>query len=618
MEKHCLKAAGLTQDWYGNLHFDSDEAIYAALFPPPAVQHVANTAVDLDAEGKQLSFTSALASADGAIWLEKHGEEIERLFSSETMRLILLKDLPAGKIPAYYNPQVKTKIKDGKLQYRVRGTIGGNKVNYNGNTAAHTASMQLIKLLLNAVVSDTGAKFMTADIKDFYLGTPLPTPEYMRINLAHIPESIIEKYNMRAYAHNNAVIVEVNKGIYGLPQAGILAQERLIKHLATHGYHQAPHTPCLFQHETRRISFALVVDDFGIKYTHDEDADHLLKALRELYVMTEDRAPTQKYVGITISHDRKKQCIRLSMPGYIQKALQRFGQAKNKGAKSPIIYVPPTLGQAQQMVPKPTPDDLQPVDAKTKTYVQEVTGVFLFYSRAVDPTMLTAVNKISMQQANPTKATMKAVDRLLSYAECYPDATIEIYASDMKLHAQSDASYLSETEARSRGGGVLYFGLTPQHTINGAIDYISCVIPTVCSSVAEAEYATLFLIGKAVTSARLMLEDLGYPQANINLICDNSCAVGIANDTVKQKRSKAIDMRYHWIRDQVRQGKLTVTWAEGSANLADYFTKAHPVHHYVNMRRTYVYTPKATYINACARSRHIARRMATVDCARVC
>ena len=121
-------------------------------------------------------------------------------------------DVPANKKPAYYNPQVRTKIKDGETIYRVRGTIGGNQVQYSGKTAAHTASLPLIKILLNAVVSDPQARFMTADIKDFYLGTPLPQPEYMRIQLNHLPADIIEKHNMRQYADNHdAVIVEVKQ-----------------------------------------------------------------------------------------------------------------------------------------------------------------------------------------------------------------------------------------------------------------------------------------------------------------------------------------------------------------------------------------------------------------------
>ena len=568
-----------------------------------------NTAIDLDDKGKKLSMTTALAGEDGHLWLEKHGEEIIRLFASETIRLIHWHQLPPGKKAAYYNPVVRTKIKDGEFVRRVRGVIGGDQIVYEGDTAAHTASMQLIKLLLNSVVSDTDAKFMTADIKDFYLGTPLPTTEHMRIKLEHIPQHVVDTYDMAKYAHNGAVVVEVLKGIYGLPQAGILAQDRLVKHLATYGYIQAEHTPCLFRHVSNSVSFTLVVDDFGIKYTTAEDADHLLSALRELYIMTEDRAAHQKYVGITIDHDRTRHTISLSMPGYVNKAIARFGKAKKPGAKSPLIYTPPQRGSQQQMVPELPPEALHYVDAATKTLVQEVTGVFLFYSRAVDPTMLSAVNKISTEQSKPTIATMAAVDRLLSYAERYPSATIVIRRSNMQLCVQSDASYLSERDARSRAGGILYFGLNTDGTINGAIDYISCVIPTVCSSVAEAEYAALFLAGREATNARTILTDLGYPQHTTPIICDNACAVGIANATVKQKRSKAIDMRYHWIRDQVQQNKFSIRWEEGATNLADYFTKAHPVHHYVTMRRVYVSTPKPLVIKQCARSRRIARRI---------
>ena len=276
-----------------------------------------------------------------------------------------------------------------------------------------------------------------------------------------------------------ALLVEVHKGIYGLPQAGKLAQDRLVLHLANHGYHQAKHTPCLFKHETNSVTFTLVVDDFGIKYTHEADADHLLAALRELYIMTEDRATTQKYVGITIDHDLVRNIILLSMPGYVDKAITRFGHANRMGAKSPLLYVPPKMGAKSQDMPTPSPASLEFVDDKAKTFVQEVTGVFLFYSRAVDPTMLTAVNKISAQQSKPTKATLLAVDRLLSYAEGYSTAQIVIKPSNMKLCAQSDASYHSESGARSRAGGILYFGTQEDGAINGAVDYISTIIPTV-------------------------------------------------------------------------------------------------------------------------------------------
>jgi hypothetical protein len=91
-------------------------------------RHSANTAVDLDDKGKKLSMTTALAGEDGHLWLAKHGEEITRLFASDTIKLIHWHDLPSDKKPAYYNPQVRTKIKEGKLVRRVRGTIGGDQI----------------------------------------------------------------------------------------------------------------------------------------------------------------------------------------------------------------------------------------------------------------------------------------------------------------------------------------------------------------------------------------------------------------------------------------------------------------------------------------------------------
>jgi hypothetical protein len=97
----------------------------------------------------------------------------------------------------------------------------------------------------------------------------------------------MKHYNLAALAKNGYVFVEIRKGMYGLPQAGILAtNERLVKHLAPFGYHPTPHTPGLFTHKTRPISFTLVVDDFGIKYVGRKHAEHHIAAIKSLYTVT--------------------------------------------------------------------------------------------------------------------------------------------------------------------------------------------------------------------------------------------------------------------------------------------------------------------------------------------
>ena len=147
------------------------------------------------------------------------------------------------------------------------------------------------------------------------------------------------------------------------------------------------------------MALSLVVEDFLIKQHKEEDADHLLAALREKYVITTDTAKTMKYVGITIKYNKVKHIITLSMPDYITKALKRFGKEHVKGTDSPLIYVPPHYGAKTQLAA--SEDESAPLSAKEIKEVREIVGVFLFYARVVDPTMVTPISKIASKQAKP-------------------------------------------------------------------------------------------------------------------------------------------------------------------------------------------------------------------------
>jgi hypothetical protein len=107
-----------------------------------------------------------------------------------------------------------------------------------------------------------GAKFLVIDIKNLYLNTPLGRFEYMIINLSSIPQETIDNYYLIELAQDGKVYIDIQKGMYGLPQAGILANELLQRNLAKDGYRPTQHTHDLWKHDTRPISFSLVVDDF--------------------------------------------------------------------------------------------------------------------------------------------------------------------------------------------------------------------------------------------------------------------------------------------------------------------------------------------------------------------
>ena len=93
--------------------------------------------------------------------------------------------------------------------------------------------------------------------------------------------------------------IKIRKGMYGLPHAGKIANDRLRKHLQPYGYTPVKHTPGLWKHATRPISFTLVVDDFGVKYTNLDDVTHLQAALEKQYEITIDNSGSL-YCGLTL------------------------------------------------------------------------------------------------------------------------------------------------------------------------------------------------------------------------------------------------------------------------------------------------------------------------------
>jgi hypothetical protein len=139
----------------------------------------------------------------------------------------------------------------------------------------------------------------------------------------------------------------------------------------------------------------------------------------------------------------------------------------------------------------------------------------------------------------------------------------------MILHIHSDASYLSEGEAKSRAGGFFYMGNTAQNDkklTNGAFLIISKVLKHVMSSAAESEIGAVFINAKEGAVLRTTLEELGHKQPPTPMQSDNTTATGYSNGTIKQKRTEAMDMRFYWNKDRVKQGQFKIYWRPGFQN----------------------------------------------------
>jgi hypothetical protein len=154
------------------------------------------------------------------------------------------------------------------------------------------------------------------------------------------------------------------------------------------------------------------------------------------------------------------------------------------------------------------------------------------------------------------------------------------------LNIHSDASYLSVSNARSRLGGLFFLGnkSPEQETLNGSILNVAEVIKNVVASAAKSEVGACFHNAQSGAPFRVTLTELGHAQPPTPLRTDNSTAYGIVNETIKHKRSKAMDMRYHWLTYRVRPKKIDVYWRPGRENLGDYHTKHHSAQQHKDMR----------------------------------
>jgi hypothetical protein len=330
--------------------------------------------------------------------------------------------------------------------------------------------------------------------------------------------------------------------MYGLNQAGLLANQLLQTRLAPFGYYPAHHTPGLWLHKTRPISFTLVVDDLAVKYVGKHHAEHLRNALLQTYELTTDWT-VMVYSGMTLTWDYDTRTCDISMPGYVSNVLSKFQHDAPKHPQhTPSRYVTPVYGAKTQYATK---DETAPLTAHQCLTIQKVTGSVLYYARAVDPTVLMPLNNIAMEQTKATEKTQAATNQMLDYVATQPDATLRYHTSDMVLHIHSDASYLSVSNSRSRLEGLFFLGNTPppkQEILNRSILNVAAVIKSVVASSAESEVGLCFHNNQSGAPLRFTLTELGHTQPLTPLRTDNSTAYGIMNETIKQKQSKAMDM----------------------------------------------------------------------------
>jgi hypothetical protein len=223
---------------------------------------------------------------------------------------------------------------------RVRGTAGGDRLASSVSPSTLVASLPCVNILFNSVVS-SNAVFGSIDLTDFYLESPLSAPQYIKIDTNLFSPAVLSRLLLHPFikqdnAGKSFITFRIDKTMYGLKVAGKLSNLRLVSLLQSFDSHQT-HTPGLFRHSTRQITFVLVVDDFGVKYHHPSDFSFLVSCLSTLYHAKAHPIAT-KFLGFSLAHNRSSRTFTVSYLGYVPTLLTRLRPSGIAHTSSPSIY----------------------------------------------------------------------------------------------------------------------------------------------------------------------------------------------------------------------------------------------------------------------------------------
>jgi hypothetical protein len=246
----------------------------------------------------------------------------------------------------------------------------------------NTASLELLKLLLNSVLSQKGARFSSINLKNFYLDIPMPKLEYVCIKILDIPDKFIDKYKCTGLGRDGWIYFKICQGCYSLPQAGILASDLLQSCLNAKGFYEAASTPGLWHHKWRPIHLCLIVDNFGVKYVGLEHFIYLLDILKKFHGIKYNMAGNI-FAGMGTEWNYAARHCRISMPGYISLLILKYKHPHpSKPLLSPYKCLPIDYGFKLHITPGPDASEL--LDANRKRCIQEIVESLLFYAQVVD------------------------------------------------------------------------------------------------------------------------------------------------------------------------------------------------------------------------------------------
>lgn len=508
------------------------------------------------------TYDEAITSEDAPRWIEAMEKEYSDCEAQHTWTAVDRSSLPSNTniLRVKWVYKIK-KDENGKIvKYKARITPKGFMQIYGVDyfeVFAQTGKYASLRLLFS-IAAENDLEMQQYDVPQAFPRADLEEEVYMEL-----PEGFEQL----------GKVLKLLRSLYGLKQAPrnwyLLISKFIIEVL---GFQATISDPCLFYRYSKTGKLMLLflfVDDMRGAYHRTDLGEwaELVEKLRQRFDIT-DLGDATLMLGMRVTRNRAARTITIDHERYITDALERFGLSRCKTANTPAVKN--DGAQEDDRDGGSAPADL-------KLY-QEKVGTLLYAAITTRPDIAYAVNKLTRHMTKPLRRHMVACDRVFRYLS----GTLQLgllfgrgnatdtkgQLSNPKLNAYADADW-----GNDRSDGISITGWISRYN-EDLIDWSSKKQSVVAQSTCEAElYA-----GAAAMNELLyldgMLTELGFKFSTPVLYGDNQSMIQVCENGIRSKRTKHVDIKYHYITDTIKQDKIKLEWVSTEDQLADIFTKA--------------------------------------------
>jgi len=512
------------------------------------------------------------------------GKEVSQLHEKGVWRPIKHEDLPKSLLKKVIRSHmfIKAKYKpDGtfdKLKARLvaGGDMQDRSIYDESEISSPTVSVTAVNAIA-AIAAAEGRKVVTADVTGAYLHAQINRKVYMRVK-PEITQILAQKYPM--YVEyiwpDGTLVLLLQMAMYGCVESSKLWYENITGLLAKHDFKINLTEPCVWNKEYRgdkagntdgeaiQLTVCIYVDDLMITCKDGGKIEQLLEVLRNTYGgITASYGAVHNYLGMVYNFETAGM-VRISMEHFISDMFDHLPDIDAINAAAEATATTPAANDLFKIEERSS--DLS---AEHKAAFHSLAAKLLYLGKRVRPDILTAVSAVTSRVQSPNADDMKKLARLIKYLKTTSDLGLRLKASvdPVCITCWIDASYGVHGDCRSHSGLCISLG-------QGCVMARSVKQRINTKSSCEAELvAASDNLGEAM-HLRSFLIDQGHAVDPIILFQDNMATMQLLeNGKFSSIRSKHIDRKYFWIKDQIEKRVVTVQYTPTENMLADLFTK---------------------------------------------